>query len=76
MAVVWFYDPETGDLYYPDETQADNIGTDADIPRDAQLWAIGIVEDIGLANLTDDQMMWLLSMIAGIINKGPPVSEQ
>lgn len=68
----WYYDPDTGDLYYPDGSQATHLGDTPTPIYDAQVWAIGVVDQVGLSNLTNQQMMWLLAMNMGLVSYGPP----
>ena len=72
----WWYDPATGELFYPDGTVATTLDAEtATMPTDAQLWAVGLVQEIGMANVTDEQMMWLLSITAGLVGIGRPPSD-
>jgi hypothetical protein len=71
----WYLNPSSGDLYFPDESHATNLGEDATVD-DAQEWSLTIVDDVGLANLTDQQMMWLLAMTMEQVTLGPPPSMQ
>lgn len=71
-AYHWNFDPNTGTLYFPDGTEATTLGETDNYTEAAQNWAIGIVSEVGLSNLSDEQMMWLLSVTMEMITIGPP----
>jgi len=71
--MTWLLDPETGDLYYPDGDLAGNLGDGPyTVPEDAQDWAYPLVKEIGIANLTDEQMLHLFEISAGDVGLGTP----
>lgn len=69
----WYYDRASSTLYFPDGTEATTLSAGSGEPvKEAQEWAIGIVGDVGLGNLTDEQMMWLLSITMEMVVFGTP----
>lgn len=76
MATKWYIDPSTGDLYFPNGNHAADLG-DTETPiKDAKEWTLNIVSSVGLKNLTDEQMIWLLAMTMDQYVIGPPPSLQ
>lgn len=71
--MTWYLDPETGDVYSPDGTVRGNAG-DApyQIPQDAQDVAYLIVQEVGIGNLTDQQLIWLFEVAGGDVKFGTP----
>lgn len=71
--MTWYLDRETGDLYAPDGSHMTNLGDGPyTIPDDAQSWAYDIVRDVGIGNLTTDQLFWLFEVAGGDVELGTP----
>lgn len=71
--MTWYLDSETGDLYYPNGDVADNLGDGPfTLPDDVQDWAYPLVKEIGIVNLTDEQMLFLFEAAGGEVKFGIP----
>jgi hypothetical protein len=53
MAIKWHFNPSTGELWYPNGDPATTLTRDDPTKDDAKQWALSIVSDVGLANLSD-----------------------
>lgn len=71
--MTWYLDPDTGDLYAPDGSQITNLGDPPyAIPGDPQEWAYALVKDVGIDNLTTEQLFWLFEVAGGEVEYGTP----
>jgi len=71
--MTWHLDRETGDVYSPDGNVRGNAGEPPyTLPQDAQDVAYPIIRDVGLANLTEEQLIWVFEVAGGDVEFGTP----